>query len=188
MNAFDNARLVEAESLAILRPFLEDYSSGTYWVSAKGPLARCFQEQHGDVLFTDGGGRMRSVELKAERKHTGNLFLETWSNRNFDDRESFLRLGSNPGWMCKLRADYLFYHFLDVDSLYILNLWNLQRWAFGCRGSKANIYRYPEVIQQQREQANSTVGRLTSLADLKSANLVKVFHPKQAELWPEAAE
>lgn len=188
MNAFDNARLVEAESLAILKPFLEDYSGGTYWISAKGPLARCFQEQHGDVLFTDNSGRMRSVELKAERRHTSNLFLETWSNRNFDDRDSFLRRGSNPGWLSKLRADYLFYHFLDVDALYILNLWKLQRWAFGCRENKANIYLYPEVAQHQREQANCTVGRIVKLVALKDAGLVKVFHPRQAELWPEAAE
>lgn len=185
MNAFDNARLVEADSLNVLRPFLEDYSSGSYWISAKGPLARCFQEQHGDVLFTDQEGRMRSVEMKAERRHTGNLFLEVWSNRNFDDRDSFLRLGSNPGWLSKLRADYLFYHFLDNDTLYILNLWRLQQWAFGCRATGANIYRYREEAQNQREQMNTTVGRLVPVADLKTAELVKVFHPRQANLWPD---
>ncbi len=188
MSAFDNARLVEAESLAILKPFLDDYSDGTYWVSGKGLLAKCFQEQHGDVLFTDKEGAMRSVELKAEREHTGNLFVELWSNRNFDDRASFLARGSNPGWLSKLRADYLFYHFLSDDILYILNLWKLQRWAFGHNGTKANLYRYPEATQRKREQANCTVGHLVRVADLKTAGMVKVFFPKQAELWPEAAE
>lgn len=188
MNAFDNARLVEAESLEILRPFLEEYSNGTYWVSGKGPLAKCFQEQHGDVLFTDKLGNMRSVELKSERQHTGNLFVELWSNRNFDNRASFIERGSKPGWLCKLRADYLFYHFLDLDTLYILNLWKLQRWALGHEGSAPNLYRYREATQRKREQANVTVGHLVPVADLKKAHLVKVFFPKQAELWTEAAE
>jgi hypothetical protein len=190
MNAFDSARMVEAESLAILKPFLEDYSSGSYWISAKGPLAKCFQEQHGDVLFVDTTGTMKSVEMKAERKHTGNLFMEIWSNRNFDDRSSFLDRGCNPGWLSKLRSDYLFYHFLDRDTLYILNLWKLQRWAFGCRDGRAHIYdrEYSEVVQRRHEQRNITVGRLVPLADLKSAGLVKVFFPKQSELWPVAAE
>lgn len=188
MNAFESACEVEAKSLLILRPFLEDYSKGTYWFSANGPLNKCYQEQHGDGLFTDKSGRMRSVEIKSERVHTGNLFLEVWSNRNFDDRDSFLRLGCNPGWLSKLRSDYLFYYFLDTDTLYILNLWKLQRWAFGCRGSRANIYRYKEVVQHRREQANCTVGYLVKVADLKELDMVKVFYPRQAEMWPEAAE
>jgi hypothetical protein len=188
MSGFDDARIVEAESLLTLRPFLEEQSGGHYWITPKGPLARCFQEQHGDVLFTDRNDRMRSVELKAERKHTGNLFLEEWSNRNFDDRESYLRLGSNPGWLSKLRSDLLFYHFLDCDTLYILNLWHLQRWAFGWSGGRSNLYRYEQKVQKRHSQANTTVGRIVPVIDLKNAGLVRVFHPRQVELWPEAAE
>lgn len=42
--------------------------------------------------------------------------------------------------------------------------------------------------QRQREQLNTTVGNIVKLVDLKEAGLVKVFHPKQADFWPEAAE
>lgn len=188
MNAFDAARTIEAESLGILRPFLEEYSHGHYMISGKGPLARALQAQCGDILFNDRSDRLRSVELKAERRHTGNLFLEIWSNRNFAQRDKFLEHGAKIGWLFSNRADTLFYHFLDNGVLYILDMWQLQRWAFGHGDNRANIWSYAQRPQSKYGQMNETVGCLVPLSDLKAAGFVKVFHPKQAELWPEAAE
>lgn len=187
MNAFDAAKSVELRSLQILLPFIEENSGGRFVVTDKGPLAKAFQEQCGDVLFNSASGRLYGVELKAEQKHTGNLFLETWSNRNLDDVNSHGERGSNPGWLVKVRADLLFYHFLDVDALYILPLFRLKQWAFGTATRPAHIYdpAFKEVPQGKYNQANDTHGRLVPVAVLHEAGLVKVFHPQQAELWPE---
>lgn len=183
MNGFDQARGVEAESFAILKPFLEEHTNGRYVVTSKGPLARAYQQQCGDILLNDKGGRLFAVELKAERRHTGNLFLETWSNRNLECITDHTNRGTNPGWMVHLRASLLFYHFLDVDSLYILPFFKLKQWAFGHNGQPGHIYDWPERPQSKYSQLNDTHGRLVSLAALKALGLVKVFHPRQAELW-----
>lgn len=187
MNAFDAAKSIELRSLQVLLPFIEENSGGRFVVTDKGPLAKAFQEQCGDVLFNSASGRLYGVELKAEQKHTGNLFLETWSNRNLDDVAKHGERGSNPGWMVKVRADLLFYHFLDVDALYILPLFRLKQWAFGTATEPAHIYDYPERPQGRYSQLNDTHGRLVPLTVLKAAGLVKVFHPQQVELWPESA-
>jgi hypothetical protein len=187
VSSFTQAQGVEAESFAILKPFLEEHTNGRYVVTGKGPLARAYQQQCGDILLNDKEGKLFAVELKAERRHTGNLFLETWSNRNLDCISSHTSLGSNPGWMVHLRASLLFYHFLDRDALYILPFFKLKQWAFGSDGKPGNIYRFPERPQGKYEQLNDTHGRLVPLVELKALGLVKVFHPRQAEMWPEQA-
>lgn len=187
MTAFDATRMVEERSRAILLPFIECHTAYGYVLTDKGPLARAFQEQVGDVLFNSSDGKMFSAELKAEKTHTGNLFLETWSNRNLDSVASHKERGSNPGWLLKLRADLLLYHFLDTGVLYILPMFKLQQWAFGTSKSQARIYDFPERGQGKYVQHNDTHGRLVPLAVLKQAGLVKVFYPQQCEMFPEEA-
>ncbi len=160
MNSFDDTRRVEARSLAILVPYLLEWSDGRLVLTSKGSLSRYLQETVGDLLMNQPSGHLHSVEFKAEQENKyGNFFLETWSNRNLEDKNSHAMRGSNVGWLAKLKADWLFYHFLGSDELFIMDLFKLQRWAFGANGAAGSIYKYPEKPQSKYPQPNDTWGR-----------------------------
>jgi hypothetical protein len=168
--SFNSSKLIEAEAMLVMRPYLEEKSDGRFVVTSKGTLAKWLQESVGDVLMNVGAEeRLIAIELKAEKKHTGNLFLETWSNKNLNARDSHGYYGSNPGWMLKIKADALLYYFLDVDILYSLDVFSLKRWAFGY-GKKdnekaGNIFRFPEKLVSH-DQANDTWGRCVPVSVL----------------------
>jgi hypothetical protein len=189
VSAFDQARDVEARSLVVLEPFLVE-RHGRYVLTGKGRLARYLQERVGDLLFNDRAGNVWSVELKAEQKSTGNLFLETWSNRNFDDPVSHAEHGCTVGWLLKATADLLLYHFLDCDRLYAFNLLALKRWAFTAEsvrkaedGGKlpGRVYDFVELVQQKYRQPNRTAGRIVPIRVLERECRPppKLLHPRQ---------
>lgn len=186
MNGFDAARGVEARALVHLLPFLRERSDGRLVLTNKSALARFLQETVGDALFNTGEDRLWSVEIKAEARETGNLFLEIWSNRNLENQVSHAMRGSNPGWLFKLRADLFFYYFLDTENLYIANLFKLQQWAFGCGEQTARIWRYPQRQQRKYDQENDTWGAIVPIADLSAIGLRRI-HPRQIPMFPEAA-
>jgi hypothetical protein len=108
--------------------------------------ARTLQLMAGDFLMhrKNGGGSF-FAELKAEWSHTGNLFLETWSNKPF-----------RVGWMYHNHADRLFYYFCELKKLYVLDFPALKQWAF----ADNRIYQLNEVEQTKYDQPNKTFGRL----------------------------
>jgi hypothetical protein len=121
-------------------------------------LATTLQRDFGDFLVNTDDRTIWAVETKVEQAWTGNLFLETWSNRNLDDTASHAELGSAPGWLLKTRADPLLYDFLDTDGLVTLPLFRLKQWAFGS-GEEGGICRWPEKRQGRYGQANDSWGR-----------------------------
>jgi hypothetical protein len=132
MNAFATASLVEHRGLAVLLPFLEERAhKGRVVSTAKGALAKTLQANFGDFLMNSDADTVWSVEIKVEQSWTGNLFLETWSNRNLDDKASHAERGCNPGWMFSTRADLLMSYFVDTDDLVVVPMFRLKRWAFG---------------------------------------------------------
>lgn len=176
MNAFDSACGVETQANAILLPYLHEISDGRMVLTNKGTLAKWLQESAGDLL-TMHEDRMFAIELKAERKHTGNLFLEVWSNRNLESRASHAERGQTPGWMMKTRADLLLYYFLDVDVLYSLDVLSLKRWMFGYRddigawgSGKLNLRK-----QGKYNQLNDTWGVLAPVSQLRAELPVKAL-------------
>lgn len=154
MTAFDYCRSIEQQSFEILAPkFRIEWSdNGQFVVVEKGRLAKELQAKYGDV-FVNKNGHLYTIEIKAERKHTGNLFLESWSNYPV-----------NEGWMKKLDADWLFYHFLDINKLYIINFVSLCRWAF----NDWRIYEFRETQQKKYNQPNDTRGYIVPVETLKS--------------------
>ncbi len=68
---------------------------------------RNVQKEYGDAVMIKNGV-CKLVEFKIERRHTGKLFLEEWSN-----------FGINPGWLRSCNPDYIWYYFIDADLLYI---------------------------------------------------------------------
>lgn len=180
MTGFQKCSALAARSLALVEPFLEQ--RGNRWVTTdKGRLGEFLQRTVGDLILNDQAGQVWSVEMKAEARFTGNLFLEIWSNFNFDDMRSYRGFGPRPGWLLTLNADLLFYHFLDCDRLCIMSLPALQRWAF-CRDSKnwtepdrrgersrlsGRVFDFRQARQHATEQKNLTVGALVPLETLR---------------------
>ncbi len=167
MNVFDKAQRVELNSLEILLPFLRmNCYKGQFVVTSKGQSSKFLQRTVGDFLVNKSETEVVAIELKTEKKETGNLFLEVWSNRDFDRRKH--------GWMHTLMADVLWYYFIDTDNLYVLNFRELWRWAFVER----NIERYREVEQKSYNQLNKTYGRIVPIKDIEKAIKVKTYNPK----------
>lgn len=185
MDAFARACSVETRGRSVLEPFLLAKADGRFVLFDKGPMAKALQETVGDGVFSIAGDREYFVEIKTEQKHTGNLFLETWSNRNLKDRDNHAALGSNPGWLMKLRADLLLYYFLDNDHLYVFDLFKLKRWAFvqpGQSGHDGRVYDYREVEQGTHLQRNDTRGRIVPISDLAVEPGYRLLHPRQMPL------
>lgn len=160
--SFEAKRMIEADGFSVLRPYLEERSSGLV-VTSKGTLARWLQESVGDVLLNaKATDRLFAIELKCEQKHTGRLFLETWSNKNLNCSKSHAERGCNPGWLWKIRSDLLLYYFIDRDILYSLDVFELKRWAFGYgkRGDekRGRLHEHAEVLVRD-DQMNDTWGR-----------------------------
>lgn len=164
MNSFEEASGVETEGIVQLWPYLESIShDGKFILTSNGTLARRFQLQYGDAILAGENDSFWAIEIKIEHKHTGNLFLETFSNRNLDNREDHAQYGVSIGWLYKLVADRLLYYFIDTGDLYNIDIFQLKHWAF----SKGRIYKFSEVPQRKYEQKNDTWGRLVPVEVLE---------------------
>lgn len=169
MNAFTDAREIELAGKDDLVRFLENQAcNGRVVLTDKGPLSAFLQETVGDAVMNARDMTTWGIEFKIEQKHTGNLFLETWSNLS----------RRNPGWMVKLNTDILLYYFLDCSSLYSIGFQRLVIWAFGDssafrngervnRRSPGRIYDFPERKQNRYNQLNDTWGRIVPLDVLR---------------------
>lgn len=173
MNAFrDQCLPIEQQSWDALEPYLKLRAyEGRFVRTAKGPLALELQRTVGDVLVNSSREHVTCIEVKAELKHTGNLFLERWSNRS----------RFTAGWFETLTTDLLWCHFLDQDVVYELPFQRLRQWMYwhSARGFPlAN--RYEHAKQGKYEQLNDTWGYLVPIADLKTAKLIRaVFYPEK---------
>lgn len=146
-----------------MRKFISIHSDeGRFVTTNKGPLSRMLQESIGDVILNQDGS-VYCVECKVEKKWTGNLFIEVWSNRR----------QFNRGWLDKLNSDVLMYYFLDKKLLYTMPFQRLKKWAYGGENGE-NLYKYRIVQQKKYSQMNDTWGRIVPIADLASEGLIKI--------------
>jgi hypothetical protein len=149
MNQSDN---VARYAASWVFPFLQSQLPDGYMVR---PVPENIHTQHryGDKwLASSRHQHAIEVELKSETKHTGNLFIETWSD---------IRNGVH-GWLYHYADETrLAYAFNDIHTLYTCEIGALRKWSHG-EGLKAAIriedFRY--VQQQKHQQQNVTVGRL----------------------------
>jgi len=162
-NGFQQASLVAMESFKILQPLIASRADdGRYVTTDKGRLSRKLQESLGDIVMNKNGN-VCCIELKAETKDTGNLFLEEWSNRHWWNR----------GWMDKLDTDSLWYHTISVDRLLIVPFPELRAWAFTADSrfvsqGVGRMYDYKSRPQSRYEQMNDTWGRCVPIDVIKS--------------------
>lgn len=81
-NAFQDCRQIESTSVSMLQDSniiasVTRHLGGISYVYVEDKEE---QEKFGDVRVYREDGTLRYIELKAEVRHTGNLFIETWSN------------------------------------------------------------------------------------------------------------
>jgi len=151
MNAFQQAREVEQLAKDAILPWLNlkcesvEDTDGNLWL----------QKIVGDFIVVQEG-KKRGVELKAETRYTGNVYLETWSNR---PEFTF-------GWLWTSRAHYLMYYFADNGHLYVFDFPALRTWAV-----EGGVYSYPELPQNKYQQLNYTYGRVVPIADIHRAGV-----------------
>lgn len=158
MNAYDKGRDVERIAIEEVLPWLVGVCDGKVYGT---DTSEFLQKVWGDFIARrqdKGKDREYSIELKAEEEHTGNLILELWSNKKW----------FTPGWMYTSHARYLFYFFTDNKILYVIDFISLKQWFFGADGKRGAMYRFPEVTQKKRSQANDTWGALVDVEVLKS--------------------
>lgn len=184
MSAFRKACRVEDRSWDALEPYLKARAfDGRFVRTAKGPLALELQKTVGDVLVNSDRQTVTCIEVKAEERHTGNLFLERWSNRS----------RFTPGWLETLTTDLLWSHFLDRDVVYELPWERLRQWMYWHEGPRGYPMsnKYQQAVQKKYDQLNDTWGYLVPLIDLQNAGLIrKMFRPefevRQGELFGAA--
>lgn len=118
------------------------------------------QKKVGDAVGQDSDGRIITIDWKVEEANKwGNFFLETWSNRKFEY--------SKPGWFLDLKAEQIWYYFLESDELYIIDNKSIWNWAF----VDGNIYNYQEKPQSKYLQKNLTFGRCVPIEDILKSNV-----------------
>lgn len=114
---FSDCQAVELAGLTVLVPFLNRFSTEPRQLITD----ECEQKTIGDLKCHFRKLGSTSVELKIERRFTGNLFIETWRNREW----------GTPGWLHTCHADQLAYYFLDEDRLITCGMSALRHWCIG---------------------------------------------------------
>lgn len=171
MSAFVQACRVEDRSWDLLEPYLKARSfDGRFVRTSKGPLSLELQKSVGDALVNTDRQTVYGIEVKAEERHTGNLFLERWSNRS----------RFTPGWFETLSTDLLWCHFLDQDVVYEMAFGRLRQWLYWHTGrGHPKCHTFELAKQGKYEQLNDTWGYLVPLRELRDSNLIRrEFHPE----------
>lgn|GEM_PF-4935117 len=152
-NNYERCLAIEAASYPELASWLAMQSDGGRFVFStygKGLLYE-IQKELGDACASVSG-KMTWFEFKCETKHTGNLFLESWSD-----------CPKTPGWLVTCRADYLVTYFRQPPTIYCVHLPTLQQWAY----VKRRIYAYPERDQHRHGGPNLTRGYVVPVEELR---------------------
>jgi hypothetical protein len=117
------------------------------------PLNIQAQHRYGDKWLASAKHKHAiEIELKAEARHTGNLFVETWSDVR----------GGVAGWLYHYNDETrLAYAFNDLHKLYTCRMGDIRRWAHGNGfNSMLRIEDFEPKEQKKYQQNNVTIGRL----------------------------
>jgi len=163
MSSFDVTCEIGDRVVEMVAPLLRARAvDGHVTFLSDDPTTSDKQRYLGDAVLTTTDGRIITVEIKGEQENKhGNLFLETWSNR-----QKLIR-----GWLETSRCNVLVYSFLDERTAYTCFMSRLQGWAL----KEGHVGRYPERKQQAYEQHNDTWGRPVPIAHLRKTVGLKRF-------------
>ena len=162
-NGFREACKIGDSGIIELLPLVKCRSyQGRFVLTNKGNISAFLQKSIGDIAFNCKNQKIWGIEVKTERKTTGNFFLELWSNRS----------RQTPGWMHTLITDFLWYYFQDSKTLYSIQFKKLQDWAF----TKDKIYQFPLKQQKAYQQFNDTWGALVPISLVQNEVGIKKFY------------
>lgn len=167
MNSYKYCQKVEEMGYELVKPYLRENFDEWVYVNTieRNELILAFQQNFGDLIVKKDKS-IYFIDLKTENEDKyGNLFLETWSNKK----------RNTAGWFSPelgVKADFVYYIFLQQKILYILDLPKLRKWAF----EEGNIQRYPEKMQNKFDQLNDTWGRCVRIVDLINEGLCVVVN------------
>lgn len=172
MTAYQDSLKTEADGQGVLHDWLRHCCNATVVINAPAHFGRELQ-QFGDMVVQWDGHKekpIKYIELKIENKYTGNLFVETWSNK----------ARKTPGWIINTKAEHLFYYFISNDTLISLDMMELKDFIYQVDSSgKVNAYKYREVKQGKCQQMNDTWGLLVPIDDLKDLPSYRVNNPAE---------
>lgn len=167
----------EEQGRVLVTPLLESWTAKGYpllWTES-ADQAEFWQREIGDVLLTrqeDDSVKHYGIELKTEQKFTGNLFIETWSNRSFGRQRQ--------GWIYTSKADFLVTVFIDVKAAVVVRMSQLFAWCFELQ----RLRQYAEHTVKQSlngQQLNKTTGVPVSIDALSRGIEVKCFRFTQGK-------
>ncbi len=167
---------VERLGIELAMPLLEQWAGGRKELIID--TRRMEQREHrqrtiGDYILPACDSFTSCWEVKAEQEFTGNLFIETWSNRTTatgDDGTPMWR----KGWIETLETDYMLFVFLNVRGAFKVPFIYLQRWFL----HKGNFVNYREVEvkkSREQEQRNKTWGCPVPIADMLKPVCIECF-------------
>lgn len=167
-SAFSSASRIETEANLVIVPYLRRLAVRGEIIPTQNFM--WLQKMFGDWVVRHSSGA-RTVEVKAEMKWTGNLFLEEWSNRS----------KFTPGWMYTCQADVLAYYFVEEKKLCLCPMPSLKAWAFIGDGGGL-MFTHPARQQAKYDQQNDTWGRIVPVSALARgvSNFVGPFDPTAA--------
>ena len=160
MNSFGHNKEYEeaftGELLACLGPLLAEQGVTTEIIT---DLEQ--QKRIGDLLLRKDGGRAISVDIKAERRASRNLFFERASNDVPGPR-------FKQGWGYTLEADRLWYSFADAKAFAVIGLEALRKWLWAVPEGKkrSRLQTCTEITQSTHAQKNRTTGVLVPFEEL----------------------
>ena len=181
MQAGSEASSVEAYAASWVFPFLlSKLPEGATMVPVPNNIG--MQHRHADAWVRTQDGEAFWVELKSEQKHTGNLFIEQFSN---------LKTGT-VGWLYHYHDDtILAYAFNDTHTLYTCRFGALRAWAFGESKHPESLshYRLEDFNskgQSKYEQNNEPLGFIVPvdffLSEVEGAKRFRCNTKKPAEV------
>lgn len=167
----------------MLAPFFDLESDRKWMLIQNSPHAVKLQKECGDVFLTLPSGHMSTVEIKAERKYTGNLVFEDWSNATFiTDPERYLRGEFKFGWGPTIRAEVLAFAFLDRRLVTFCRTTDFLRFVYSPETYRHVIGpRTPQGVKQ----SNHTLFRCVPIARFKEHFPLHAYHVDQGELFAE---
>ncbi len=182
----DTTALSQQQVEAIGIEWVKEATAG--WISPDHPIIdtnRMRQRVNrqgslGDLLVTDIRLMTAAVEIKTERRHTGNLFIETWSNLTHDEAHR------RDGWIFTLQADVIAFVFLDQEVVYMMQFPNLKAWCI----NKGGMYKFPQRqagMSAKGLQKNNTIGHCVPIYHLREQIRI-IEYSRANEAWQYVPE
>lgn len=153
MSSFEQCLDTEKPGVDIVKALVESKGYTCVLTScgrSKNQTQKTLQATVGDLLVQNSEGYfVLSIEVKTERRETGNLYVETWSN-----------FGKKEGWLFSSQASYLACYFLDTGLVIVIDFHPFRDWVI------EHAYTFRESPQLKHKQLNQTRGLLVPIKDV----------------------